>query len=469
MADVSEPTIDPRWAWEPYRPSAKAPWDVRRVGHLYRRAGFGANAAELEAGRKDGPGPTLARLLEGGPGLKEFDARMAPLARTIARSNNGQQLKAWWLARMLYSPHPLREKLTLFWHNHFATSNAKVQNAGFMLGQYERMRRHALGNFGHLLREMSADPAMLIWLDTRGSRKGNPNENYARELMELFSLGIGHYTEKDIREAARAFTGWEIQGGKAVFNQAQHDPGEKTVLGQKGPWQGADVVRICLGQEAAAPFIARKLYRFLVSETVPPTPALLGPLAEQFRTSRYDFGALVKTVLSSNLFFSEAVYRTRVKSPVDFALGIVRGLEGRLGTSALAAALESLGQNLFYPPSVKGWDGGPAWLNGQTLLFRQNLALALTSTEDIRFGSRTDPAALARKYGKQSDAEQVDFFLRLFLQGDVPAGTRDALLDYQRRAHAQQVPAYWSAADAADHRVRALCHLVLTQPEFQLD
>ncbi len=369
---------------------------------------------------------------------------------------------------MLYSPHPLQEKLTLFWHNHFATSNAKVQNAAQMLGQYELLRRNALGNFATMLQEMSKDPAMMVWLDTRGSKKGNPNENYARELMELFSLGIGNYTEKDVREAARAFTGWDVVGDQAVFNPSQHDDGEKTILGQKGKWKGEDIVRICLEQKSAPYFIVGKLYRFLVSETVPATPELLAPLAEQFKKSGYDFGGLVKTVLSSNLFFAPTVYRTRVKSPVDFTLGIVRALEGRIGTTQLANALDSLGQNLFNPPSVKGWDGGPAWLNGQTLLVRQNLALALTSTEDVRFGSRTDPAELARKYNKK-EAELVDFFLTLFLQGDVPAESRQQLQDYQRRAKKQSVPVYWTAQDAADHRVRALCHLVLTLPEFQLD
>ncbi len=426
MADASAKTLDPRWAWQPYRPGKESPWDVRRVGHLYRRAAFGATNAELEVGLKAGPQALIARLLQGGPGLSAFDAEMTPLAQNVARYNDAPHLRAWWLTRMLYSPHPLQEKITLFWHNHFATSYAKVQSARFMLGQYELMRRHALGNFADLLREMSADPAMLIWLDGRDSKKGNPNENYARELMELFSLGIGHYTEKDIREAARAFTGWEIQGTKAVFSSRQHDDGPKTVLGQTGNWKGDDIVRICLEQKAAPLFLVGKLYRFLVSETLTPTPELLAPLAEQFKTSGYDFGALVRTMLSSNLFFSPIVYRTRVKSPVDFVLGIVRGLEGKMGTTALAQALEQLGQNLFSPPSVKGWDGGRTWLNGQTLLFRQNLALALTSTEDARFGRRSDPAVLARKYNKKSDTELVDFFLRLFLQDDVPAETRRA-------------------------------------------
>jgi uncharacterized protein (DUF1800 family) len=461
--------IDPRWAWEPYQPNDKEPWDVKKVGHLYRRAAFGATAADLDAGVAAGPDKAIDHLLKGGPDADKFDADMAPLAQSIARTNVGTQARAWWLYRMLYSPRPLQEKLTLFWHNHFATSNNKVNNAGFMLRQYELMRRHALGNFRDLLQAMSKDPAMMVWLDTRDSKKGNPNENYARELMELFSLGIGNYTEKDIREAARAFTGWEIQGGEPVFNTNQHDAGDKTVLGQTGRWKGEDIVRICLEQKSAPVFIAGKLYRFLVSETVPATPELLEPLAEQFRKSDWDTGALVKTVLRSNLFFSAAVYRTRVKAPVDFTLGMVRGLEGHLGTTALAQALESLGQNVFYPPSVKGWDGGTTWLNGQTLLFRQNLALALTSTEDPRFGRRTDPAELLRKHGKKTDEECVDFLLRVFLQGDVPPGTRTKLVEYMERSRKQTVPVYWSEEDTAAHRVRTLCHLVLTLPEFQLD
>jgi hypothetical protein len=467
MADRIPPP-NPQWAWEPYRPSAEAPWDVRRVGHLYRRAAFGATAAELDEALHAGPTRTLDRLLAGGPGLAEFDRSTASMAESIGRDNDGVQLRAWWLYRMLYSPHPLQEKLTLFWHNHFATSNAKVQNAKAMLGQYELMRQYALGRFDELLQKMSKDPAMLVWLDGKASAKGNPNENYARELMELFSLGIGNYTEKDIRDAARAFTGWDVDHGKAVFDKARHDDGTKSVLGRSGAWQGDDVVRICLEQPAAALFVVGKLYRFLVSETVAPSPELLKPLADKFRSNGYDFGALVRTVLGSNLFFADVVYRTRIKSPVEFALGIVRGLEGHIGTTALATTLEALGQNVFYPPSVKGWDGGPAWLNGQTLLFRQNLTLGLTSTEDPRFGSRTDPAALVRRLDVKTGPRQIDFFLRLFLQGDAPAAAKARLEEYQQKALKQTYPTYWSEQDVADQRVRSLCYLVLSQPEFQL-
>jgi len=461
--------VDPHWAWEAYRPSDASPWDIKKVGHLYRRASFGATWNELEEGLKAGPERTIDSLLRGGPGQDAFDLQTAPLAQSISRANNGALARSWWLYRMLYSPRPLQEKLTLFWHNHFATSNAKVNNAGHILSQYGLMRRHALGSFRDLLQEISRDPAMMVWLDLNQSKKGTPNENYARELMELFSLGIGQYTEKDVREAARAFTGWELNGGKALFNPKQHDDGDKMVLGQKGKWAGSDIVRICLEQPSAPYFIVGKLYRFLVSEALPATPELLEPLAAQFRKSDYNFGAVIDTVLRSNLFFSPMAYRSRVKAPVDFGVGIVHALEGRVGGTALAQSLEELGQNIFYPPSVKGWDGGQTWLNGQTLLTRQNLTLAITSTENPRFGQRTDPAALVQKYGIKSGAPIVDFFLRLFLQGDIAPEARAKLLDYQQHSHKQTVPIYWTQQDAVAHTVRTVCHLVLTLPEFQLD
>ncbi len=469
MADQTDKALDPRWAWQPYVPSDQVPWDLKRVGHFLRRTTFGATHTQMQQALKAGADKTISRVLRGEPHLADFEKETARLAESIARANNGPQASAWWLYRMLYTPHPLKEKLTLFWHNHFATSFAKVQNASYMLKQYELLHTHALGNFAEMLKAMSYDPAMLVWLDGKESKKGNPNENYARELMELFSLGRGHYTEQDIREAARAFTGWSVKGPAALFTAAQHDDSPKTVFKQKGNWKPDDIVRLCLEQESAPYFILGKLFRFLVSETIEPTQELLEPLARQFRQSGFDFGKVVETVVRSNLFFSPLVYRTRIKAPVDFALGIVRGLEGRIGTVTLVDALADLGQNVFNPPSVKGWDGGKTWLNGQTLLYRQNLALAITSTEDARFGQRCDPAVLARKHNKKADGELVEFFLELFLQNDVPADDVQRLRDYMERSHKQPVPVYWTAQDITDNRVRTLCHLVLTLPEFQLD
>ena len=192
-----------------------------------------------------------------------------------------------------------------------------------MFEQNQLLRQHALGKFGRSCSTMSKDPAMLVWLDSNSNVKGKPNENYAREVMELFSLGVGHYTEKDIREAARAFTGWHTDGDDFEFNADVHDDGAKTVLGQTGNWNGDDVVRIVLEQPAAPRFLVRKLYRFFVSETHEPPDALLEPLAEAFRKSDYDIAGLVRTMLSSRHFFSDYAFRQRIKSPVEFVLGAV--------------------------------------------------------------------------------------------------------------------------------------------------
>ena len=458
-------------AWEPYKPSPANPWTLAKVGHLHRRAGFGATYAELQKGLNDGPDKTIDRILAGSPADPDFErtSDFTASERSLPSGTPGTQLAAWWLGRILKNPHPLREKLSLFWHNHFATSLAKVANARFMLGQYRLIYRHALGDFRNLLQEMSTDPAMMIWLDTTQSKKGKPNENYARELMELFALGIGHYSEADVREAAKAFTGYEVAANKAKFNASQHDDGEKTVLGRKGKWKPDDIVRICLDQPACPRFIARKLYKFLVSDAELPPAELIDPLATRYRESGFDTAKLVETILRSNHFFSAAAYRQKVKAPVDFAVGIVRGLEGAVGPLRLAESLESLGQALFAPPSVKGWDGGPTWLNGQTLLVRQNLALALTSTNDSRFAARCDPARLAKRQAKVDDEAIVDFFLEVFLQGDVPPESRKNLLDYMKSARTTKTPVYWTEDEVAHHRVRTAAYLAMTLPEYQLD
>src|SRR5262249_35040866 len=267
----------------------------------------------------------------------------------------------------------------------------------------------------------------------------------------------------------RAFTGYEVKDGKGHFNARQHDASEKTVIGKTGKFKGEDIAKVCLDQPACPRFIVRKLYDFLVSEAEPPAAELIDPLAEQYRASGFDTGKLVSTMLRSNLFFAPPAYRTRIKSPVDFACGIVRGLEGGVGTLPLASALEGLGQVLFAPPSVKGWDGGPAWLNAQTLLARNNLALALTSGEDGRFATRCDPAALVAKRGAKTDPEAVDYLLGVFFQGDVQPAAREKLLDYLATAKSVKYPVYWSVADKSNHRVRAVTHLALTLPEFQLN
>src|SRR5262249_17063347 len=234
--------IDPAEAWKPWRPSSADPWNRKWAAHLYRRAAFGASREELIEAEKLGVDGTIELLLRGRPEAEEVLPTPTDAGR-VAASRDDVQLRGWWLYCMIQGHHPLREKLTLFWHNHFATSISKVRDANQMFRQNCLLREHALSKFGPLLQNISRDGAMLVWLDSNSNVKGKPNENYARELMELFSLGVGNYTEKDVREAARAFTGWHTDGEGFQFNAATHDTGLKKFLGQIGNWDGTDIVR----------------------------------------------------------------------------------------------------------------------------------------------------------------------------------------------------------------------------------
>jgi len=438
--------------WKRYEPSSANPWTLAKAGHLLRRTGFGPTTSELQQALNDGPQPTLDRLFSeakhstDAAQASEYAAR----ERSLPRDAGGTQLAAWWLHRILNGSKPLHEKICLFWHDHFATSIVKVQQARFMLGHYRLLSELALGDFRKLVNGMSFDPAMMIWLDTVESRKGKPNENYARELMELFTLGIGNYTEADIREAARAFTGYELLNNRIVFSPRKHDDGDKTVFGSTGNWNGDDIVRLCLAKPACAEFIVRKLYRFFFSDLAAPTDDRVRTAAALYREANYDATTLLQAMLRSEHFFSPTVYRRKVKSPIEFAVGIVRGLEGNIGALPLAQRLENLGQQLFAPPSVKGWDGGRSWLNAQTLLLRGNLASALTSTRDSAFTDRCDPVKFLK-----GDVNPVDSLTKLFLQDDLPESAKDKLAAY-------------ADAHPKGDGIRSLTHLICSLPEFQL-
>jgi uncharacterized protein (DUF1800 family) len=443
--------------WAPYEPSAADPWDLGKVAHLHRRAGFGATWAELQRDLKDGPAASVERLLHTRPPTGEEQQILDSLRQGVLDSGDADRLKAWWLYCVLYDPDPLREKVTLFWHGHFATSNRKVNSVPRMLAQNEALRRHALGRFADLLSAMIGDPAMLVWLDGAGSKKEKPNENFGREFLELFTLGPGHYTEADIREAARAFTGWTVADGTSQFQAAGHDAGTKTFLKQRGPWKSADVVRITLEQPACAEFLCRKLYRFFVSERTEPGPDLIGRLAEELRGRQYEIGPVVATILRSRHLYDRAVRRQRLKSPVEFSAGLVRILEvprTDVRLLALALACDRQGQELFYPPNVKGWDGGKAWLNSTTLLERGNWGNDLL-WGNADFGLRPyDPLAWAARYGIAAD-RAADALTDLLLQGDLDPGAR---------ALVRQV----GQGGTADGLRKAL-QLLLHCPEFQLD
>lgn len=362
--------------WEPYVPDADRPWDLKRAAHLYRRAGFGATRAELDEALRGTPAEAVDRLTAA---EEDFE----PMGRTVASGDDPRRLAGWWLYAMTRTRAPLRERATLFWHGHFATSAAKVAVARLMFEQNLLLRRRALGDFAAMVQEISRDPAMLVYLDSAVNRRAHPNENYARELMELFCLGEGNYTEKDIREIARCFTGWEVVRDRFKFNRSHHDEGAKSFLGQSGRFGGEDAVRIVLEQPSASRFIAARLARFFVSdESVP-----IEPLAVELRESGWDVGRVVGRILRSNLFF-DSIGR-KIRSPVEMVVGLLRALEGSTDLQVVADDLERLGQGLFHPPSVKGWDGGRTWINSSTLLGRANLVHRIVTSEKTRLGDVT--------------------------------------------------------------------------------
>jgi uncharacterized protein (DUF1800 family) len=442
--------------WAPYEPTATDSWDLGKVAHLHRRAGFGATWAELQRDLKDGPAASVERLFRPRDLTSTERQDRDGLRQGMLSSSDDERLKAYWLYEILYGPDPLREKLTLFWHGHFATSNRKVQSVSLMLAQNELLRRHALCSFRELLNGICTDPAMLVWLDGAGSRKEKPNENFAREFLELFTVGLGHYTEKDIREAARAFTGWTREDGSGRFRliPAKSDLGAKTFLKQTGPWQPADIVRITLEQPAAAEFLCRKLYRFFVSESSEPSAELIRPLAAEFRGHDYSIQHVVTILLRSQHFYARAARRQRIKNPVEFSIGLLRTLEvPAVRLLAAAVACEQQGMDLFYPPTVKGWDGGRSWLNSSTVLERGNwVADVLWGNSDLGLESY-NPLAWTRGQGIKTE-KAAQALVELLLQQDIGPRSRAAVLE--------------AAKNAQPDDLRKALQLVLHCPEYQL-
>ena len=311
-------------------------------------------------------------IREEGP-RKLQDITDALYYKYLSSNREWQRVAQWWAERMLTTQRPLEEKMTLFWHGHFATEELKNDDYRLMLQQNMTLRQLATSDMSSLLVAMSKDPAMLLYLDNRLNVKGNANENYAREILELFSLGIGNYTENDIKEAARAFTGWRNQGLTFIDDREQHDEGMKTVFGQTGNWDGEDIVDLILQQEAAGEFVAGKMYRFFVRDEI--SDQMLDEIAARLRDNNYALKPFLRTLFLSQDFYSEHSLGTQIKSPVQFLVSTYRklGLEKIPGTPYFPAATNLLGQALGNPPNVKGWDGGRAWLNPSTILLRNNL------------------------------------------------------------------------------------------------
>jgi len=374
--------------------------DVRgRIAHLYRRAGFGARPDELDAAVADGYEAAVDRLVSfGGPdagaaGLAgpTFSVsppvptdpearRQAQQAEQKVRRDEGRRLSQWWVDRMVVTSTPLRERMTLFWHDHFATSVQKVKDPELMYRQNEIFRSLGGGGFEALTQAVAKDPAMLVWLDANENRKGSPNENFARELLELFVVGIGQYTEKDIQEAARAFTGWQYrrQTGQFSLSAALHDGGAKTVFGQTGPFTGEDVIRLATAQPATAPYITAKLWSGFAKPVGPDDP-VVRELAPAFARD-LDVAKLLRAIFLHPEFSAPATRTGLVKMPIEYVVGTLRALNLRAASigAGLTQTLESLGQQPFAPPSVGGWPQNGYWLTTSFALARLKFATAVS-------------------------------------------------------------------------------------------
>ncbi len=485
-------TLDASRALLPYA----GPWNRRLAAHLLRRAGFGGSPADVDRFasmssqsavdaliRFPDTSAVLARPALQDPPVPPFglrgalqagmaaDPAMAETRKAFQMENNRIRrqnliaMQTWWLERMIASPAPLQEKMTLFWHGHFTSSPEKGTTAQELLMQNQLFREYALGNVRDLTLHVAQDPAMLRYLDNNVNVKAHPNENFARELMELFTLGIGNYSEQDIRESARAFTGWTFRRnpdgtGYFVDNARQHDDGAKTFLGRTGNFTGADVINTIFVQPAAARFFAAKLLAFFVYED--PEPQLIDQVAALLRKNNFEVAPVMSTVLRSNVFFSDRAYRALVKSPVEFVVGTHQLFGVAEVVPVELATLRQMGQVLFYPPNVKGWDGGAAWLNSQTILTRENFANGVAQNPKVMAGaSWLDPAM------RSMDPHQVATTLTgTMLQNDVSPAALAQLVAYLggsgQAALAQLSP------ENVDQRVRSAAYLTMAMPAYQL-
>ncbi len=360
----------------PFRPGKDGPWDYSAAAHLTRRLTFGSPRKLVRKILELGPRAAPAALLADRGETPEMKA----VADSQRRIGSTEAIQTWWAHRMLRGNSPARDKLALFWHDHFATSDTKVRDARLMMDQVQLFLRRGPGSFHALLKAMAKDPAMLIWLDGNSNRRGEPNENFARELMELFSLGVGHYTEEDIKEAARAFTGWHVKNRRFWFNKRAHDTGSKSIFGMTGNLDGNDVLHACLEKRACAEFIAEKLFNYYLG--TPVSGELRKALGELYLASSHNIGPLVEKLVSSREFYSIHARRSILSSPADFAIGTLRTLDATAIAERLPKEMSRMGMNILRPPSVKGWQKGRAWLNSNTLLSRYRFANSLAGSAE---------------------------------------------------------------------------------------
>lgn len=461
--------------------------DRDKCAHLLRRFGLGASEAEIDYYLRDGLNGAIDRLL----GYADIDEGY-PVEWTAVANERGQLPPAagaaWWTMRMIVTQRPLQEKLTLFWHDHFATSANKVNSGPLMLQQNETLRRNATGPFRTLLKEVSQDPAMILWLDNQLNVRGRANENFAREVMELFTLGVDQvYTERDIQEAARAFTGWSIQRKAAskgvrgtadfVFRARQHDAGAKTVLGKTGTLNGEDVLDILCDHPRCAELLVTKLWEWFAYPN--PEPALVRRLATSFQAADLNIGSLLRDIMRSSEFYSAKAERAIVKNPVDFCvstlrqLGVaqrtmeeLRSVSGSPPRAAFAPgavannAMKGMGMAVLFPPDVAGWESGQSWISSATMVERIGWA-------DRLFGApgRGKPSLrlpVSQLFPSVTTPESlVDRLLAVF-DAPLKAERKTLLLEAARKAYVDDTPRSETAAAVAVSR------LIFASPEFQM-
>jgi hypothetical protein len=483
---------------EAFEPTADNPWNAAKAAHLLARAGFGGTAEEIEQAVADGPRKAVARLLdfpdacadEIERGQVPDLSRIEGYPKTFAELRNIYEGKTadekdllkqrldqanraalratamWWVGRMVDGPYPLQEKLTLFWHGHFTTSARDERSAWLMWQQNETLRRSAAGNFRAFVRAVARDPAMIDYLNNQQNRKGRPNENFARELMELFTLGIGNYTEADIKEAARAFTGWAHDGEAYIFRKRDHDEEPKTFFGRRGNLDGDDVIDLILQHRSCPTYIASRLWRFFVSDEL--DPPLVVALGELLRENEYELRPVLHTLLTSRAFYEPPVMGGMIKSPLQLVVGTIRALSVKMPEFArLYAALDQMGQLPLMPPNVKGWPGGRSWINTSTLFVRQNTTLWIAGGEPIATGNgrvgrivklkgknsgRTAPLAVTTD---GSPAEIVDHWVGRLIQREIAEERLSVLIDAVGKT-------------PTEASVQSVVRLILSMPEYQL-
>lgn len=435
-----------------------------QIAHLIRRAGFGTTQAELDQYAALGYAGAVDRLLN--PEQVDdsaTDQLLAPLTTDLGDPKKIEAAKFWWFNRMLYTQRPLQEKMTLFWHNHFATANSKVANSVLMLQQIQLFRDNGLGNFEALLQKVTRDPATLIWLDNRLNRKGAPNENYAREVQELFTVGIGNYTEQDIHEAARAFTSHTLDKNlHYTFNAAQHDSGTKTFQGQTGNFDADDILAILVRNPATARYITTKLFRWFAYDD--PDSSTIDRLANTFTSSGFDIRSVLRDIFTGPEFLSPQAFHGQIKQPVEYVAGSLKSLNVQNIGPDVTQVLRRMGQDLLNPPDVSGWKLGSGWINSSTLFERFNWGDRLSMGRESTKPYFADVPGQIQSQGISSADSLVDYYLGLFIDGDATPEARQALIDYLN------APSPLSLKDggALDLKARGLVHLAMATPTYQL-